>query len=69
MSRFGFEFLRGLATGPDPVDVGLEERGGKVTPFGQISPLTTALNQQLSFRRLHFNADYRAEVERAVAAG
>ena len=27
MSRFGFEFLRGLATGPDPVDVGLEERG------------------------------------------
>jgi FAD-dependent oxidoreductase domain-containing protein 1 len=27
MSRFGFEFLRGLATGPEPVDVGLEERG------------------------------------------
>ena len=27
MSRFGFEFLRDLARGPDPVDVGLEERG------------------------------------------
>ena len=27
MSRFGFDFLRGLAAGPDPVDVGLEERG------------------------------------------
>ena len=27
MSRFGFEFLRDLASGPDPVDVGLEERG------------------------------------------
>jgi len=27
MSRFGFEFLRALATGPDSVDVGLEERG------------------------------------------
>ena len=27
MSRFGFDFLRSLAAGPDPVDVGLEERG------------------------------------------
>ena len=27
MSQFGFEFLRGLAAGRDPVDVGLEERG------------------------------------------
>lgn len=27
MSRFGFGFLRSLAAGPDPVDVGLEERG------------------------------------------
>jgi glycine/D-amino acid oxidase-like deaminating enzyme len=27
MSRFGFEFLRALGEGPDPVDVGLEERG------------------------------------------
>ena len=27
MSRFGFEFLRALASSPDPVDVGLEERG------------------------------------------
>ena len=27
MSRFGFQFLRDLARGPDPVDVGLEERG------------------------------------------
>ena len=27
MSRFGFEFLRGLAAGPDPVDVGIVERG------------------------------------------
>src|SRR4026208_1901894 len=27
MSRFGIEFLRDLARGPDPVDVGLEERG------------------------------------------
>jgi FAD-dependent oxidoreductase domain-containing protein 1 len=27
MSRFGFQFLRDLASGPDPVDVGLEERG------------------------------------------
>src|SRR4051812_12693180 len=42
------------------------ERGGKVTAFGQISPLTTALNQQLMFRRVHFNAEYRAEVERAI---
>jgi hypothetical protein len=42
------------------------ERGGKVTPFGQISPLTTALNQQLMFRRIHFNAEYRSQVEQAV---
>ena len=27
MSRFGFEFLRSLAGGPDPVDVGLQARG------------------------------------------
>jgi FAD-dependent oxidoreductase domain-containing protein 1 len=27
MSRFGFEFMRELAAGPDGVDVGLEERG------------------------------------------
>ena len=27
MSRFGFQFLRDLARGPDPVDVGLVERG------------------------------------------
>ena len=27
MSRFGFTFLRDLARGPDPIDVGLEERG------------------------------------------
>jgi HD superfamily phosphohydrolase len=54
------------AGGEDGKEILVVERGGRVTPFGQISPLTTALNQQLGFRRLHFNGERRAEVERAV---
>jgi HD superfamily phosphohydrolase len=54
------------SAGEEGKEILVVERGGKVTPFGQISPLTTALNQQLMFRRLHFNGEWRGEVETAV---
>jgi hypothetical protein len=45
-----------LVRGPD----------GTLTPFGSISPLTRALNQQLMFRRLHVAGPWKAVAEEAV---
>lgn len=45
----------------------VQDSQGKLTPFGQISPLTMALNRQLMFRRLHVAPQWKEIVSRAIA--
>jgi len=39
---------------------------GKAVPFGQISPLSRALNQELMFRRIHVAPQWRALAQQAI---
>jgi hypothetical protein len=39
---------------------------GTLTPFGRLSPLTQALNQQLMFRRLHVAGPWKSVADAAV---
>ena len=41
---------------------------GKAVPFGQISPLSRALNQELMFRRIHVAPQWRDMAQEAVKA-
>jgi hypothetical protein len=41
---------------------------GKAVPFGQISPLSRALNQELMFRRIHVAPQWRDVAQEAVKA-
>jgi len=42
------------------------DRTGKLTPIGAVSPLTSSLNRQLMFRRLHVAPPWKDAVEGAV---
>jgi HD superfamily phosphohydrolase len=53
---------------PDRADeIMVLERGGKLTPFASISPITKSLNQQLMFRRLHVSPPWKDVVAKELA--
>ena len=41
---------------------------GNLTPFGELSPISRALNRQLQFRRLHVAPQWRERAEAVVKA-
>jgi HD superfamily phosphohydrolase len=45
----------------------VQDATGRLTPFGQVSPITQALNRQLMFRRLHVAAQWKQTVADAIA--
>jgi hypothetical protein len=55
----------------DGSEIMVTDPQGRLTPFGEVSPLTAALNRQLTFRRLHVSPQWKAAVEAALtrAAG
>ncbi len=47
-------------------EIMVQRPDGRLTPFGEVSPLTLALSKQLMFRRLHVAAAWRQVAEDAV---
>jgi uncharacterized protein len=50
----------------DGSEIMVTDPQGRLTPFGEVSPLTAALNRQLTFRRLHVSPQWKAAVEAAL---
>lgn len=44
----------------------IQDSSGQLTDFGKSSPLVSALEQQLNFRRIHVREEWRAVVEEAL---
>ena len=47
-------------------DILVLDRAGRLTPIGELSPLTRSLNKQLMFRRLHVAPQWKDVAERAA---
>ena len=52
----------------DANEILVRDDGGKLTPFGQVSPISRVLNRQLMFRRLHVAPQWRDRAEKIVKA-
>lgn len=50
-------------------DILVLDRTGRLTPIGDVSPLTRTLNEQLMFRRLHVARQWKEVVERSLHDG
>ena len=55
--------------GAAAAEILVRDEAGALTPFARISPLIQSLGRQLTFRRLHVAAAYKAAVTAAVGAG
>lgn len=51
----------------DGKEILVQDAAGKLTPFGQVSPMTQALSRQLMFRRLHVASPWKQTVADALA--
>ena len=63
------EAPEGESTGDEPgpgKEILVQGPRGVLTPFGAISPLTTALNRQLMFRRLHVSPAWKGVAEKGI---
>jgi len=47
-------------------EIWVQDAQGKLTSFGQVSPLSHALGKQLMFRRLHVSEPYRTAAQAAI---
>jgi hypothetical protein len=50
----------------DANEILVRDDAGKLTPFGQVSPISRVLNRQLMFRRLHVAPQWRDRAEQIV---
>jgi hypothetical protein len=56
----------GLKTGEGVEEIRVVDAGGAARRFGEISPMTQAMNRELMFRRIHVKAEWKTVVEKVI---
>jgi hypothetical protein len=56
---------KGVAVGGE--EILIQQPGGGLVRFAEVSPMSVALGRQLRFKRLHVRAEYRDQVLHAIA--